>query len=324
MREYYVGIMGTGGIATTMVNTISKMEHVTCYAVASRTQKRADEYASEHNIAVAYGDYTSLATDDKIDLIYVATPHSEHFANAALCIKHKKPVLLEKAFTVNTTQARELLDLARKNNVFLTEAIWIRYMPFIHKIKEVIDSGIIGKPTMLTANLGYDVDSAKRMTDPNLAGGALLDVGIYPLNFACMFFGQNIKTISSACTYTDTGVDEQNSITLVYEDNKMAVLNSSMLSISDRKGIIHGDKGFIIIENINNFESITVYKGYEPLAHYERPKQISGYEYEVTAALKAIDDGKLECTEMPHAETIRMMEIMDTIRKQWGLKYPME
>lgn len=325
MKEYNVGIMGTGGIATTMVDTISKMEHVTCYAVASRTQARADEYANEHNIPVAYGDYASLAADDSLDLIYIATPHSEHFANAILCIKHKKPVLLEKAFTVNAKQARELLDLAKKNNVFLTEAIWVRYMPFIHKIREVIDSGIIGKPTMLTANLGYDIDSAKRMTDPNLAGGALLDVGIYPLNFASMFFGMDIKAISSACTYTETGVDEQNSITLIYEDNKMAVLNSSMLSISDRKGIIHGDKGFIVIENINNFESLTVYNaGYEAVAHYDRPEQISGYEYEVLASLKAIDEGKLECSDMPHSETIRMMEMMDEIRKQWGIKYPME
>ena len=155
--------------------------------------------------------------------------------------------------------------------------------------------------------------------------GALLDVGVYPINFAAMVFGTEVKQMSSVCTYTKTGVDEQNSITMIFEDGKMAVLNSSMLSKSDRKGIIHGTKGFLVIENINNFESMTVFDAdYKKVEEYKRPKQISGYEYEVEACIQAIKDGALECPQMPHAETIRIMKLMDSLRAEWGIKFPFE
>ncbi len=150
-------------------------------------------------------------------------------------------------------------------------------------------------------------------------------MGVYTLNFAAMIFGDKVDRIESSCTYTDTGVDEQNSITLHYADNKMAVLNSSMISLSDRKGIIYGTKGFAVVENINNFESIAVFDShYRQVAVYKRPKQISGYEYEVEACLKAIDAGELECPQMPHEETIRIMDWMDGLRKQWRIVYPFE
>ena len=177
----------------------------------------------------------------------------------------------------------------------------------------------------LTANLGYLIGQVPRLREPSLAGGALLDVGVYTLNFAAMIFGDKVDRIESSCTYTDTGVDEQNSITLHYADNKMAVLNSSMISLSDRKGIIYGTKGFAVVENINNFESIAVFDShYRQVAVYKRPKQISGYEYEVEACLKAIDAGELECPQMPHEETLRMLRWMDELRRQWGIVYPME
>ena len=325
MKEYSVGIIGTGGIAHKMARTLAGMNGVSCGAAASRTLEKARKFADEFGIEKAYGSYEELAADDSIDLIYIATPHSEHLANARLCISHHKPVLVEKAFTANAGQAEELFSYAKKENVFVTEAIWVRYMPFLNKIKEVLASGVIGTPTMLTANLGYDIDQNKRLTDPMLAGGALLDVGVYALNFASMLFGNDYERICSACTYHSTGVDEQDSMTLIYPDGKMAVLNASMLSVSDRKGIIHGDKGFIVVENINNFESISVYnKARKRTAYYEREKQITGYEYEVKSALDAIADGKLECSEMPHDETMRMMKLMDKLREQWNVKYPFE
>lgn len=325
MKEYSVGIMGTGGMAHKMARTLAVMDGVKCGAAASRTLEKAQRFADEFEIEKAYGSYEELAADDSIDMIYIATPHSEHLANARICIHHHKPVLVEKAFTANVKQAEELFSYAEKENVFVTEAIWVRYMPFLNKIKEVLASGVIGTPTMLTANLGYDIDHNKRLTDPMLAGGALLDVGVYALNFACMLFGDDYERICSACTYHTTGVDEQDSMTLIYPDGKMAVLNASMLSVSDRKGIIHGDKGFMIIENINNFESISVYnKARKRIAYYEREKQITGYEYEVQSALEAIENGKFECSEMPHNETIHMMQLMDTLRKQWKIKYPFE
>lgn len=325
MKIYNIGILGAGRIAHTMAETINGMQNAKCYAIASRTLSKAEEFAKDFGFEKAYGSYEELAGDENVDLIYVATPHSEHLANTKLCIQYHKPTLVEKSFTVNTEQARELLALAESEKVLVTEAIWVRYMPFLEKIKEVVNSGIIGKPKMLTANLGYNVAHKSRLIKPELAGGALLDVGVYALNFACMIFGTDFEKASSICTYAQTGVDEQDSMTLIYPDGKMAVLNASMISVSDRKGIIHGEKGFIIIENINNFESVTVYdNAYQQIAHYEREKQITGYEYEVEAALKAIEFDEMECSQMPHAETIRMMEIMDSFRKEWKIKYPCE
>ena len=325
LKKYHIGIMGAGNIAGVMADTIIKMKNVKLYAIASRQQVKADVFAGKYGCKKAYGSYEELVKDKKVDLIYIATPHSEHYENAKLCIQHGKPVLCEKAFTANASQAQELIQLSQEKKVFLAEAIWTRYMPMLTTIREVLGSGVIGEPKTLTANLGYVIDGVPRLQDPALAGGALLDVGVYPLNFAVMILGDNIKKIDGTCTYTQTGVDEQNSFTLEYHDGKMAVLNSSIVSLSDRKGVIYGTKGFAVIENINNFESIAVYdSSYKKVAFYKRPKQISGYEYEVEAAIKAISTGEIECPQMPHSETIKMMKLMDSLRAQWNIVYPFE
>lgn len=324
-KKYNIGIMGTGNIAGVMAATIKKMKNVRLYAAASRSKVKADIFAQKYGCKKAYGSYEELAADSKVDLIYVATPHSEHYENAKLCLLNGKPVLCEKAFTANAAQAKELIRISQERRVLLAEAIWTRYMPMLATIREVLGSGIIGEPKTLTANLGYLIERVARLQEPALAGGALLDVGVYTLNFASMIFGDDIETIESSCTYTKTGVDEQNSITIYYKDGRMAVLNSSMISLSDRKGIIYGTKGFAIIENINNYESITVFDPrYKEIASYKRPRQISGYEYEVEACIKALENGEIECGEMPHSEIIHMMEIMDGLRAKWGIVYPFE
>lgn len=326
MDKLRMGIMGPGGIANAMAQTVTKMEDVELYAVASRNRERALEFAGRYGAQKAYGSYEELAEDEMVDLVYVATPHSEHLANASLCIMHGKAVLCEKSFTANAAQAKELIELAAREKVLVAEAMWVRYMPMLSTIREVMDSGIIGRPSMLTANLGYKIDQVKRLQDPALAGGALLDVGVYPINFAFMIFGSGgIGKVSSSCTYTASGLDEQNSVTIQYEDGRVAVINSSMLSISDRKGIIYGSEGFMVIENINNFESITVFDNqYREIKRIDRPGQITGYEYEVEACRRALLEGKLECEEMPHAETLKVMEFMDGLRREWGIRFPFE
>ena len=325
LGKFNVGIMGTGNIAAVMAETLNRMKGVKLYAVASREKVKADVFAGKHGVKKAYGSYEELVKDNKVELIYIATPHSEHYENARLCLENNKPVLCEKSFTANAAQAEELFKLAREKHVFITESIWTRYMPMLKTIREVIGSGVIGDPKTLTANLGYVIDKVERILSPALAGGALLDVGVYPINFAMMIFGNDIEKVRSSCTYTDTGVDRQNTVTLQYGDGKYAVLNSSMESLSDRKGIIYGTKGFAIVENINNFESITVYDAsYKKAAEYKRPKQISGYEYEVEASIRAIRAGKIQCEEMPHEEILRVMKLMDSLRKEWGIVYPFE
>ena len=324
-KQKRIGIMGTGKMAGVMAGTVKKMKNVKCHGVASRSEDRAQEFANEFGVKVAYTSYEEMMLDSKIDLIYIATPHSEHYANMKLCIENGKNVLCEKAFTANAKQAEEILALAKEKGVFVAEAMWVRYMPMLTTIKGILNSGIIGKPTMLTANLGYPISDKKRLTEPALAGGALLDLGVYPLNFAAMMFGKDIDKIDSSCVITDTGVDASESITITYKDGRVAVLNCTMNGLSDRRGVIYGPKGYIAIENINNFASVTVYDvNYKAVKSVKAPKQITGYEYEVYSCMEAIEKGENECWEMPHDETLHIMKQMDELRAQWGVVFPFE
>ena len=320
-----VGIMGTGRIASVLAETMVQMPEICLYGAASRSLEKAEDFAARFSIKKAYGSYEELAADSEIQLIYIATPHSEHSRNARLCLEHGKHVLCEKSFAANYSQAKEMIDLAQEKNLMITEAMWVRYMPMADTLKEVLASGIIGEPMTLTANLAYLVSDKHRIVAPELAGGALLDVGVYTLNFASLVFGDEITDITSSVIKTETGVDAQNSITLLYPGGKMAVLNSSIQVLSDRQGIIYGTKGFLVVENINNFESISVYNTDRKLVgSYERPEQISGYEYQVLASKTAIEQGETQCPQMPHQTTLQVMKVMDELRKQWGIRYPFE
>ena len=316
-------ILGAGNIAQTMANTINKMTGIESYAVASRDIGKATDFATKNGFLKAYGSYEELVQDKDVELIYIATPHSHHYAHAKLCIEHGKPVLCEKAFTANAKQAKEILALAKEKKVFITEAIWTRYMPSRERIKAIIDSGLIGNVTSVTANLGYAIDHAERLIKPDLAGGALLDLGVYPINFAFMVLGSNYSEVSSTAIITDTGVDSMNTITLSYEDGKMASLHSTFKARTNRMGVISGSQGYMEIQNINNCEEIRVYNVNDELLKRETFKdQITGYEYEVEACVEALKNGLLECPQMPHSETIKIMEFMDSLRKEWGVVYP--
>ena len=320
-----IGVLGTGKIAETLTETFKRLEDVECYAVASRTLDKANKFKDKFNYEVAYGSYEELVKDKNVDLVYIATPHSRHFEDMKLCIENHKAVLCEKAFTVNATQASEIKRLANENGVFVTEAIWPRYMPSRKMIDDIINSGIIGNINFLTGNLCYVIYQNDRLVNPNLAGGALLDVGVYGLNFALMHFGNAIEKVESSMRLTSTGVDGMETITLFYKDNRMASLSHSIYSRSDRKGIIYGDKGYIVIENINNPSSIRVFDTDDDLLkELEVPKQISGYEYEVLECKKCLEEGRIESYSMPLSESVKLMELMDKIRNDWGLKYPFE
>ncbi len=295
------------------------------YAVASRNYDRAQEFAKQWGFEKAYGSYEEMLEDKAVELVYVASPHSHHYQHAKMCLEHGKNVLLEKAFTVNAGQAEELINLAVEKKLLLAEAIWTRYMPSRKMIDDIIASGVIGEPFSLTANLGYAMAQKERLRNPELAGGALLDVGVYPINFALMVFRGEIREISTTAVLSPKGIDLLNSVTLIFEDGKMAVLHSSMLSATDRSGIVYGDKGYIEIQNINNCEEIRVFDSeHQMISCHKVPEQINGYEYEVISCMKAINEGKVECEEMPHKETLRVMRLLDRIRGEWGMRYPCE
>lgn len=322
-------ILGAGNIAKSMAAALRGLqkrgENVEPYAVGARELSRAEAFAREQGFEKAYGSYEELVSDPEIDLVYVATPHSMHCEHTRLALEHGKNVLCEKAFTMNAGQAEEVIALAEKKGLLLAEAIWPRYMPSRQMILDLIDSGVIGTVTSLSANLGYPLTHVERMVRPELCGGALLDLGVYPLNFASMAFPGEIRDVASACVKWETGVDAQNSFTLTFEDGRMAVLYSSMLVQSDRLGVINGDKGYMEVQNINNPEEIRIFDLQRNcIRTIPVPEQINGYEYEVLACREALEKGWTECPQMPHAETLRMMKVMDGLRKSWGVIYPME
>ena len=324
-----IAILGAGGIARAMCATIRGMKEagrpVELYAVASRDIDKAVRFAREQGVRRAYGSCEDMLADPAVELVYIATPHSHHAEQMKMCIHAGKAVLCEKSFTANAAQAEEVLALAREKGVYVAEAIWTRYMPSRRLIDDLIAAGEIGEPLLLTANLCYMIKDVERVYRPELAGGALLDITIYPLNFAIMTFGDEIERIESSVQMMETGVDRQENITFFYKDGRMAALTASTDSISDRRGMIFGEKGFVEVENINNPQSITIYNdAYQVMEKIPCPEQVSGYEYEVISCLDAIEEGRLECPEMPHADTIAMMKLMDGIRAEWGMKYPCE
>lgn len=320
-----IAILGAGRIATFMAQTVNGMKDINLYGIASRDLSKAEEFAKEYSVAHAYGSYEEMLQDPNIDLVYIATPHSHHYEHAKLCLEYGKNVLCEKAFTANKKQAEEVISLAKEKGLLITEAIWSRYVPMAQMIKDVVNSGKIGTPASLISTFGALVSGKPRLREPGLAGGALLDLGIYPLTFALIAFGNEIKDIKTSATLTDLGVDETHSVILTYKDGKVATLCSSMISAMESQAIIYGTEGYVKVYGMNNYEKIEVYNSNRELVEtIERPEQITGYEYEVTAAFKAISEGKLECPEMPHEETLRVMEIMDGLRASWGVIYPFD
>lgn len=324
-QKLKVGILGAGHIAQKMATTLMGMKEAELYAVAARELSRAEQFANEFHAQKAYGNYEALADDPDIDLIYIATPHSHHFGPARMCLLKGKPVLCEKAFTANAREAEELIRIAQEKQVFLAEAIWTRYMPFSRTIRELTESGIIGKPMMLTASLGYPIAHKERIVRLELCGGALYDLGVYPINFALMTFGNDLEKITSTCMKNEAGVDMQNSITFTYRDGRMAVMQTTAFCASDRQGIISGDKGYLVIDNINNPQQAVVYNtDHQETGRYTCPPQITGFEYQVLEAAEAIRQGAIEPASMPHAETIRVMRMLDSLRQEWGIRFPMD
>ena len=225
----------------------------------------------------------------------------------------------------NARQAEEIINLAHERKVFLAEAIWTRYQPAVGIVRSIIDSGRIGQPRLITATLGYSMGNKLRIMRPELCGGALLDLGVYVINFVRMFTNAAIKQIDGHCVKSDTGMDLTNAITIILEDGILANVQSSASCVGDNIGVIAGTEGNIIIDNVNNPQQITVNGPDRTYVETIRvPQQITGYEYQFSACRQALIDGLLEPREMPHEETLYIMQLMDQLRRKWGVRYPMD
>ncbi|MGM9739637.1 MAG: Gfo/Idh/MocA family protein [Candidatus Cryptobacteroides sp.] len=321
MFSMKLGIIGAGHIAIKMASTLAgKPQGCECYAVASRSLDKAGAFAAEHGIQKAYGSYRELVEDPEVDLVYIATPHSFHYEHTRMALESGKPCLVEKAFTMNAREAEGLVNISESRGVFLTEAIWTRYLPMSHKVAELLSSGVIGEPKLLRASLCYPVSYKERIQRPELGGGALLDLGVYVLNFARMYFGTDIVKTATSCVTGPTGVDLQESISLTYGDGRMANLQASALCINDRQGIISGTEGSIIVDNVNCPSRIDVYRGYDLVQTIGLPSDfITGFEYQVFECQRCLSEGLVESPMMPHGETVAVMRQMDGLRKTWGL-----
>ncbi len=320
-----VGIIGTGWIAEKAAITLRGLNDIEAYAVGSRAKETAEAFAAKWGVKKAYGSYSELIADTDVDLVYIGTPHSHHYDVTREALMAGKPCLVEKAFMANARQAKEMIELAHERNVFLAEAIWTRYQPAVGIVRKLIADGRIGSPRLITATLGYSMGDKPRIMRPDLCGGALLDLGVYALNFVRMFTDSDIESIDGHCVKSLTGMDLTNAITIILKDGILANVQSSAQCVGDNIGVIAGTEGNLIIDNINNPQTITVNGPDRTYIETIRvPQQITGYEYQFLVCRDALASGLLEPREMPHAETLYMMQLMDGLRQKWDVRYPMD
>lgn len=322
---FKVGIIGAGWIAEKAAITLAGMAGFQCYAIASRSQQKADAFARQWGVEKAYGSYSALLDDDQVDLVYVATPHSHHYDVTLEALEKGRACLVEKAFMANLKQAKAVVELARRKKVFLAEAIWTRYQPLVGMVRQLLADGRIGSLSTINATLSYYMMEKERILRPDLCGGALLDLGVYTLNFMRMFCDAPIRSIRSQCVKSDTGIDISNTISVVLEGGILANLQSAANCVGDNIGVLSGTDGNLILDNVNNPQKITVNTHDRVFVEeIHVPKQITGYEYQFYACRDAMQAGLLEPPQMPWEEILYIMQLMDGLRREWGVVYPMD
>lgn len=325
MKKIKLGLLACGGIANKMARAVTVVENVTLWACAARDLSRAEDFAATYNIPKAYGSYEELVQDKDIDLVYVSTPHTLHYDCVKLCLEAGKNVLCEKPFTTDAAQAKELFELARARGLFLMEAMWTRFLPAVRELHKFLAEGGIGEVLSAHSVWGQSLQHVKRLTDPALAGGALLDMGVYSLTFADLIMGDDIKAMHSTVRMSDAGVDQHNNLLLDYGNGRCATINSSSISAFPQVVSIMGTEGSVQAREFNSLVEYTVTKG-SVSTTYSFPNALrgNGFEHQLMEAADCVLNNKIESDIHPGSKTIYMMGLMDKIRAQWGLVYPFE
>ena len=327
MTQINWGILSTGTIAKKFADTLSKLTDCgTLLAVASRNLESANQFAANYRIPQAYGSYLELVSDPAIDVIYIATPHSFHYENAKLCLENGKHVLCEKSFTVNTSQATALIELAKKKNLFLMEAFWTKFLPAYQLLNKTIAEGAIGDITHFRAQYGFAPAGARyvRKCDPQLAGGALLDIGVYALGVAAMLLGYQPTHMCSNAIMGEYGTDKFDSIMLSYENGITAHLITTFASIIEPQAVLFGTNGQITLPSFSALQGFIVEKGDGTKYVVDSPFEINGFEYQIRETAACLQAKKSESSIMTHQNTLAVMRLMDTARADWGLRFPCE
>ena len=319
------GIIATGNIAHKLAHDIKTMPDAQLMAVGSRSRESADAFAQEFGIPHAYASYEEVANDPDVDVVYVATPNDLHAGNVRACIEAGKAVLCEKPFTLNAAQAKPLIELARRKRVFLMEAMWSRFIPTHRKLYDMVRTGALGEIRMIQGDFGFkaEYDPANRLFNPARGGGALLDLGVYPIALTVRLLGAP-DTISGHVTMTESGVDEQSAVVLGYKSGALAVLTSSAAVQTFNEARVFGTKGRARLEEpFWKADQLSTYIEHQE-QHYVLPREDWGYQYQLEEVHRCMRAGEIESPGMPHADTMTILTIMDTLRAQWGMKYPGE
>ena len=324
MKALRWGILSTGVIARNFAVTAKAMgEEVVLYAVASRSKEKADAFADEFGIDKRYDSYEALANDPDVDIVYVATPHSRHYEDMKLLIAAGKHILCEKSFTANAAQAQEIYALAKEKGVFVMEAFWTKLIPLYREVEAWIDSGAIGEIRALTAQYGYTTAREARKFDAELAGGTLLDIGVYAIGFACMMMGYSFDDVQSQLIMNPQKTDAIDAI-LLRRGGAVAQLTCAIGAYIPLHAAVYGTKGWIDIPEFKNPQSVTLHADGQDAVTINRPFEVNGFEYEIREAMACVQKGKLESGLMTAEQSVAVMRIMDEIRRQNGMRFPFE
>ncbi|WP_062059342.1 Gfo/Idh/MocA family protein [Aquimarina longa] len=316
------GILGCGKIAHKFAKDLEFVPNAKLYAVASRTIEKAKDFGHNYHVSNCYGDYETLSKDPNIDVIYIATPHVFHYENTIMCLTHKKAVLCEKPFAMNANQVKEMIALAKKNNVFLMEALWTYFLPHYRYVIDIITSKKLGEVKTLKADFGFSMsfDPSSRVFNKSLGGGSLLDVGIYPLFTALSTLGYPDEIIATA-TLGKTGVDEDCTVALHYANGATASLYSAVIKETSTEAILELEKGTILINSrFQEPSSVTITKnGKSELIEFEVPT--NGYNFEAIHVQEMLQQNRTESTIMSFEKSLQLITLLDTVRNQIGLHY---
>lgn len=324
-EKFNWGILGPGGIARAFAQDLNFIPGHTIAAVGSRSLANAQKFSSNFG-GTAYGSYEELVADPAIDAIYVATPHPAHHDNVILALNAGKPVLCEKPFAVNAKEAQAMVDAASRNSVALMEAMWARFLPHYAKVREIVDSGVLGPILSIHADHGQRLadQGIARLIDPALAGGALLDLGIYPVSFAHMILG-NPAHITSHAVMTDKGVDAQTSMIFSYDNGAQATLTTTMIEQTPCRAVVAGLNGWLEIDRtFYNPAAMRVVLNDESVTEYPNTYTGHGLREQAETFKQLVRSGKLESEILTWVDTVDIMKTLDTVREQIGLKYPFE
>ncbi|WP_297430528.1 Gfo/Idh/MocA family oxidoreductase [Clostridium sp.] len=322
MNKINWAILGPGTIAESFAKALCEVNG-NVYAVGSRNIEKAKEFASKHNVEKYYGDYDQMLKDEDIDVVYISTPHSNHYEYIMKSLKNNKHVICEKAITVNGKQLKEIVELAREKNLVVTEAMTIYHMPLYKKLRKLVKDGKLGKIKMIQVNFGSlkEYDVTNRFFSPDLAGGALLDIGTYALSFTRSFLSSNPEEILTTVKKFETGVDEQSGIILKNLDDEMAVVSLTMRAKQPKRGIVCGELGYITVEDFPRADKATITYPDGRIEVIQEGDTSKALVYEIEDMTNYIlNKDNNEALDL----SVDVMNIMDEVRKQWNLKYSFE